>query len=69
MIPGVQRKFIVQLTDVFDLAKNGKYMVHASHEIMSIINTNIPIHDGTNPFVTNVISADATFYITNSIVK
>jgi len=67
--PGTQREFIAQLTDVFNLSTNGEYKVHASHEIISLLNTNMPIRDRTNPFATNVVSGVATIYITNSSVK
>lgn len=71
--PGTQRESLEELTNAFDLSKNGEYTVQADQEIKTIAATSI-----TNKAVltdaiakktvlrTNVISGIATFYVTNS---
>jgi len=74
--PGTQRKFVVNLTDIFDLTTNGEYKVHARQETMTIAAMSLTnaaeVKDAIarkTTIVTNVVSGTATFYVTNSAIK
>jgi hypothetical protein len=74
--PGTQRKFVVDLTNVFDLSTNGEYKIQALQNIQTAAATSLTnvaeIKDAIARKValsTNVISGTATFYITNTAVK
>jgi hypothetical protein len=74
--PGTQRKFVVELTNLFDFSTNGEYEVQASQEIGTInaidITNKAALADAMArkiAIITNVVSGNARFDVTNSAIK